>query len=298
MPTPSTAKWPKPRSEDEFEDLCVDFLKRRWQDPQVARNGRRGQRQNGVDIIGHPPWLNRKAAGAQCKNTEKLTLASIVAEVTAATGFSGGLGEYLVVTSADRDGRLRSNVSRHYKTKPPPFMVDVVFWEDIVAEVSKDEQLVAHWWRGFGSRPAPCDAEIVASMAQLFDRPAFTTPFHGESNIPAFKQALTDTIMSLNTGVRRTREGVALPSIHTRHDVKDPHLRQSLAEVERELIALRGAFDDLVKRGEIRLCSCDVPNCGVFEASRLAIEEMDRRRRAVLERFRDAHPAFVVRVGW
>jgi len=47
------------------------------------------------------------------------------------------------------------------------------------------------------------DEEILALMAGLFDRPAFYTPFHQESSIPAFKKAITDTIEALNTGVHR-----------------------------------------------------------------------------------------------
>src|SRR5438034_8082908 len=107
MPTPTTAKWPKPRSEDEFEDIAVDFLRIRWQDPHATRNGRRGQRQDGVDIAGNPPWCKGKSAGAQCKNTDAITLATVVAEVTKAKAFKGGLCELLIVTAADRDAALQ-----------------------------------------------------------------------------------------------------------------------------------------------------------------------------------------------
>src|SRR3954469_25892700 len=87
MPTPATAKWPKPKSEDEFEDIVVDFLRVRWRDPNAQRNGRRGQRQHGVDVIGDPPRLKGRTAAAQCKNMDGLTLADIVAEVELAKTF-------------------------------------------------------------------------------------------------------------------------------------------------------------------------------------------------------------------
>src|SRR5438132_6616090 len=80
MPIPTTAKLPKPKSEDEFEDIVVDFCRLRWRDPHATRNGRRGQRQNSVDVFGHPPWLKGATAGAQCKNTDALSLALVVAE--------------------------------------------------------------------------------------------------------------------------------------------------------------------------------------------------------------------------
>jgi hypothetical protein len=34
----------------------------------------------------------------------------------------------------------------------------------------------------------------------VFDRPAFYTPIHHESNLEDFKQAITDTIKAIGTG--------------------------------------------------------------------------------------------------
>jgi hypothetical protein len=57
----------------------------------------------------------------------------------------------------------------------------------------------------FSAETKPCnDHEILGLMTRAFDRPAFRTPFHGESSLPAFKQAITDTIQVLNTGIWQT----------------------------------------------------------------------------------------------
>ncbi len=151
MPTPSTSKWPKPRSEDEFEDIVVDFVRIRWEDPHAARNGRRGQRQNGVDIVGHPSQLEGNRAAAQCKNTERLTLAVVLAEIEKARGFEGGLEELLVVTSAERDAQLQAKVHARLRTSPAPFRVEIVFWDDIVADLSQEPAIVEKHWKGFAS---------------------------------------------------------------------------------------------------------------------------------------------------
>jgi hypothetical protein len=45
------------------------------------------------------------------------------------------------------------------------------------------------------------DDEALAMIAKLFDRPAFYTPIHQESNLGDFKQAITDTIQALGTGM-------------------------------------------------------------------------------------------------
>lgn len=49
------------------------------------------------------------------------------------------------------------------------------------------------------------DHEIIGRLSLIFDRPAFTTPFHAESSVGDFKQAISDTIEALNTGIRRLR---------------------------------------------------------------------------------------------
>lgn len=167
MPTPTTAKLPKPRNEDEFEDIVVDFLRLRWKDPNAQRNGRRGQGQHGVDVIGHPPWLDGKMAGGQCKNTEEVTLKMVIAEVDKAIHFPGGLAEFYFVTSADRDAPLQSAVRLHFKAHPAPFDVEVLFWQDVTADLAQDEDLVAKHWKGFGGKTAFRDQLLIIKTEAL-----------------------------------------------------------------------------------------------------------------------------------
>lgn len=154
MPTPATAKWPKPKGEDEFEDMVVDFLRLRWKDPHAARNGRRGQRQHGVDIIGRPPWLNGGTAAAQCKNVDSVTLDMVIDEVEKAKRFPGGLGEFLFVAAAERDAALQAAVRQHFNEHPAPFDVTMVFWPDVIADLSSNDTLIRKHWKGFAEASA------------------------------------------------------------------------------------------------------------------------------------------------
>ncbi|MBI3782858.1 MAG: hypothetical protein HY270_05590, partial [Deltaproteobacteria bacterium] len=170
MPMPATAKWPKPKNEDEFEDMAVDFLRIRWRDPHAMKNGRRGQRQDGVDIVGHPPWLKGKTeetAGGQCKNTDSLKLATVIAEVDKAKKFKGGLGEFVLVTAADRDSALQSEVRAHFRAHPAPFDIELVFWPDVVSDLSNDDQLVAKYWKGFSDTAS---RDVGVSIPVWIDR--------------------------------------------------------------------------------------------------------------------------------
>jgi len=142
------------------------------------------------------------------------------------------------------------------------------------------------------------DDEILALMAGLFDRPAFYTPFHQESSIPAFKKAITDTIEALNTGVHRLRDGTEIRRIPSRHAIQSAEIKRMLSQIERMLGELRAKYDEGIKNGDIRPCGCNVPDCPVFFVSPHAASEMDRLREEILETFRRLYPAFDVRLGW
>lgn len=68
MPTISTSQLPPPSCWEEFELISADLLSKEWNDPNVQANGRRGQRQNDVDIRGRNGGT---PAGAQCKGKRK-----------------------------------------------------------------------------------------------------------------------------------------------------------------------------------------------------------------------------------
>ncbi|HVC60309.1 MAG TPA: hypothetical protein VND19_08135 [Acetobacteraceae bacterium] len=52
------------------------------------------------------------------------------------------------------------------------------------------------------------DDAAISITSALFERPAFRTPFRQESSLPAFLQAIEDTIGALNTSIWRTRDAI------------------------------------------------------------------------------------------
>ena len=152
MPSPPTTDLPRPKSWDEFEDICADVLKRLWKDPYIVRHGRSGQKQHGVDIYGQPEHLggasSGKYAAAQCKETDGLGLATVEEEVEKAKGFTPTLCEYLVMTTAPRDAQLQQEVRNHAW----PFRVHVMFWDDISLELSGHDDLLQKHFPGWMRR--------------------------------------------------------------------------------------------------------------------------------------------------
>lgn len=141
------------------------------------------------------------------------------------------------------------------------------------------------------------DQEILSLYAQCFDRPAFRTPFRGESSVPAFKQAITDTIEVLNTGVHRLRDGTVIRSMPSRHSVQNKDTRQVLSKIIDKLIELRSRFDQFISTKEITPCPCDVPDCPIYVSSPSAARAMDQMRKQILDLFRTAYPDLDKTIG-
>jgi hypothetical protein len=140
---------------------------------------------------------------------------------------------------------------------------------------------------------AMSDEDALALMAKLFDRPAFYTPIHAESNLGDFKQAITDTIQALGTGIWKARDGQVIARIPSRQQLKDEALRSKVQAVEKALAKLRARFDELVRTGIVRHCGCNEPTCPVYFMPSEAAHELEQLRRDALRLFRGAHHGFV-----
>lgn len=131
------------------------------------------------------------------------------------------------------------------------------------------------------------DMDVARALLAGLDRPAFRTPFRHESSLPRFRAAIAETIAAISTG--KTPTGTQLPS---KAGIGDAAIRTALDDVVRRLVALRSAFDDLVKNGEIRPCGCHDPDCPIHMLSDAACHEMDRRRHELLLAARAVDPTF------
>ena len=137
------------------------------------------------------------------------------------------------------------------------------------------------------------DYEILATYLPLFDRAAFYTPIHQESNLGDFKQAITDTIQALGTGIRKARDGNIIERIPSRHQLKSPDLRTKLQAVEMALSRLRARYDEMTRTGVLRHCECHDPNCPTFFFHPYeAAHELQRLRDDAVAAFRRAYPHF------
>ena len=145
--------------------------------------------------------------------------------------------------------------------------------------------------------PTMSDDEMLGMMAAVFERPAFRTPFVVESNLPAFQEALEDTVRALNTGIWQTREGVEIRRIPSVHNLSQARNRLGIAQVVREVDEIRRVFKRNLARGDIRPCGCGSPTCPTFMVNQSAARDLDDARDQALRTFKSLYSAFDVRVG-
>lgn len=112
--------------------------------------------------------------------------------------------------------------------------------------------------------PNLSDGDALQMMSVVFDRPAFWTPFRDEVSLPAFQQALEDTISALSTGIWRTRDGAKIRRIPSVHNLRDPKNKAAGAATIQCVDRVRRVFVSALKDRSIRHCACGDPDCPGF----------------------------------
>jgi hypothetical protein len=151
MPILSTMEFPKPNDWQEFEKMCLSALTIKWGiGSGLTLHGRQGQKQNGVDILGHDD-LGR-FVGIQCKQTLNTISQTIIDnEIKQAENFQPIISTLYIVTTASTDAELQKYVrlcseERYNKSL---FTVKILFWSDIFEYLSKDKSELLKYYPDF-----------------------------------------------------------------------------------------------------------------------------------------------------
>ena len=140
----TAAQTPKPRDEQTFE-RCNQVL---WRcilgDETVQLHGRRGQKQDGVDLTGLRDGQPERVVGVQCKlksEGRKLTEAEVRAEVEKALTFAPPLSEYIIVTTAPDDERIQKlahqlSISAS-ENRGRPLKIRILGWGSLEREIQR-----------------------------------------------------------------------------------------------------------------------------------------------------------------
>jgi len=140
----------RPSNWQDFETLCKKLWGEIWNCPEIKKNGRNGQSQNGVDIYGIPKGEDNYY-GIQCKGKDEyidkqFTEEEIVNEIEKAKSFQPGLKKLYFATTALKDVRIETFVRNKNieNLKSKFFEIHLFSWEDIVDLI--DENRATHNW--------------------------------------------------------------------------------------------------------------------------------------------------------
>ena len=244
----------------------------------------------------------------QCVNRKNLTFAKAEKDISKVLKAANGMPHHFrIVARSNISAEMRDRIKKHVKSLG---VRECDIWSGAEFEEflrQGAESLLKRFVEGEAFPDAPADLrklaasiepvnddEALALLARVFDRPAFYTPIHEESNLADFKQAITDTIQALGTGIWKARDGHLIDRIPSRHQLKSATLRTKIQAVEKALSRLRARFDEMTRSGILQHCQCNNPNCPVyFFKPPEAANELEKIRRDVLTAFRDACPAFI-----
>jgi HJR/Mrr/RecB family endonuclease len=283
----------------QFERLCFAYLLRRHADRRVNWYGQLGA-DRGRDVVCTKP--RAKALIVQCANFRRLTLAKARTDLAKlAKALESRGAQFLLITGGAVSGALKDKIiasaieagfssadvisgvefEESLRVHAPELLrrfVDGVPFPELAAELAAFTQ----------SAEESSDDEIIHVLALQFDRPAFRTHFHQESSLPRFKEAIAETIKTLNTG--ETPQGAHVPS---RHLVRDASKRAALDRLVGLLVNLRAIFDNALRTGAVKPCGCNVPDCPTFFVDARAGYDLDRRRSEILSLVRTLDADFV-----
>lgn len=132
----------KPKSEAEFEEMCLLVYSEVFQDPLAKLNGRRGQAQGGVDVYVR---ANTGRIGIQSKRYKDntLKLKHVTEEIAKAEAGLAKIELLIIATTAANDANLGNEVMAlsDKREADGKFGVQVEFWDDIRMRIAKSPTL-------------------------------------------------------------------------------------------------------------------------------------------------------------
>ncbi|MBM3549857.1 MAG: hypothetical protein FJX54_23195 [Alphaproteobacteria bacterium] len=134
---------PPPKTWDAFEAILLSAARIRWASAEFFRHGRQGPRMDGVDVYGSD--AKGRMIGIQGQHSMGGVPEDLIKEeVARGESVVPALHQLFLATTVKRDTSLQQAMrllSRH-RTADRKFGVDILFWEDIVRELAKDEAVL------------------------------------------------------------------------------------------------------------------------------------------------------------
>lgn len=204
--------FPKPQNEAIFEDMVCDIFSRLLANPNLQRYGRRGQNQQGLDIIGGiagQDYFGGNLVGIQCKNhtgtvNPKKLRDELKKDLKSFDKSKIPIKKFYFITSAENDKNLKKFVLQINKNrkKDKKSIVIVQFWDFIQSEIQKYPDLLYKYFTKF--LPSEKGEDVV--IPDLKKKNKYTlTLVHSDL---LRTKSLNDISLKLNEVVKNNLHGI------------------------------------------------------------------------------------------
>ncbi len=167
-----------PENWQDFEKLCKKLWGEIWECPDtIKRNGRNGQKQNGIDVYGQPKG-EMDYYGIQCKvkdeyTNSQLTNKEIDEEILKALNFKPQIKRFIFATTANRNVVTEEYIREKNieSLRNGLFGITISFWEDIV-DLLEERRNTYQWYVNNCQYTDSSDVEVLISAGNII-RPTY-----------------------------------------------------------------------------------------------------------------------------
>jgi predicted ATP-binding protein involved in virulence len=162
---------PPPKSWEQFEELCLALFRAVWQDATAQKNGRQGQQQLGVDIVGVNHAQDGGNWGVQCvfiPDGQSVSIAKITQDLAKADQFRPKLAGLIVATSSLADGRVLQHckISSNERAVQRLFPVLVYDWAQLQTLLRANPQVAKLFYPDLFAMPGlSAGVKVLAHQA-------------------------------------------------------------------------------------------------------------------------------------
>ncbi|UJX42986.1 hypothetical protein K9F62_10030 [Desulfovibrio sp. JY] len=242
-----------PRHWQAFEDLCRDLWAAILNDKNTIKNGRGGQKQDGVDIYGREGGDGRYV-GIQCKGKcvdygHKLEEKELITEVGKAVKFEPSLSKFIIATTAPSDAPIqkKARLITQENERKGLFEVIVYGWEEIVSRLSEHRDVIRKHYSDYGREfvyERSCGD--VSNFGQDVGVPNFKKDGVGYSGEPA------PLLYQLDIGAAKINDIIIENEVVNREITKvvpyiDSRPRIAISMLEKILEECKGKADDNIR---------------------------------------------------
>jgi len=129
---------PPIKSWEKFQQMVCELFREIWQDPHAQEFGSKGQKQDGIDILGRRKG-HKKYEAVQVTKETPLTKNKIKKDYEASYNLDFELDCFIVATSSKRDASIQEYAAT--LSQNGPYRCVIWFWQDIVKKLAEHKKI-------------------------------------------------------------------------------------------------------------------------------------------------------------